>query len=991
MDFCSKLKSEQSDIKIFLKSLNLSEDILPFEFNLKKLHALNPFDNFQDINEALESIFFQYPIRKLRIYEEDLSNANFYLKLAQYHEINQKFDKAKVFYQLSILFSNTPMANEHLGNLALNAGKNYQALSHYKIALDLNTESVWVYKNLAKIQRLSEKNEDAIKTILDGINKYPSSELLLSSFDEYIFSYWQTKEQEIEGLAISQHRDELIIEYERTVKFISCAYNYYFRRNSKIVFTGQLNPKRVLIIGLTSEAMPQCFRYRIEQKLEQLKYAGYEAETISWCQQETALNLINFYDCIIFYRVPAFPNIVKLVEYARSLGKITFYELDDLLFEHNSVPPIESYGNQISLSTYTNITKDIASTRAAAKLCDYAIAITVPLLEKLAPLTKTNIGYLHRNGLDKYSQAVNGMSKSKGYVNLFYGSGTLAHNSDFIIEALPAISQILREYKEVKLTIMGYLVLPDAFILEFKNQIIQIPFSKDIEMYTTFLAASDINLAVLHNDDVTACKSEIKWLEAAYFSIPSVVSKTKNYLDVISQGEDGFIVSNEQEWYSSLKKLIENSDLAIKEYPISALAKNIDQIVKNAILDRTENNKQKTSKKKIAIVNVFFPPSSRGGATRVVTDEFDLLQQHYGNEFELVVFTANTSSPKYYDYNVYLYNGVRVHQVTVAYTEHTSNLEHDEKVKDLFEKFLILEEPDLVHFHCIQALTASIVKATLERKIPYLVTVHDAWWISDYQFLTDKKNKVYLEGHPDIFEKIDLPENISLEQSIKRRTNLKTLLTQANGVLVVSETFREIYHKNGITNATTNKNGISDSVHWQTKETKYTEKVICALIGGMSSHKGFDIFKEAVTQFNGDNLEILVVDHSKESTYLVKALLGNIPVTIVGHVNQEDIVNLYKKIDVLFAPSIWPESFGLVTREAMACDCWIVASDIGGIGEDVSATNGFKIAPTAKNLLVVLKKINKNPKKYKGLSKSPHIRYSYEQVNELVDIFRGVL
>jgi glycosyltransferase involved in cell wall biosynthesis len=72
----------------------------------------------------------------------------------------------------------------------------------------------------------------------------------------------------------------------------------------------------------------------------------------------------------------------------------------------------------------------------------------------------------------------------------------------------------------------------------------------------------------------------------------------------------------------------------------------------------------------------------------------------------------------------------------------------------------------------------------------------------------------------------------------------------------------------------------------------------------------------------------------------------------------------------------------------MACGCWIVASDIGAIGEDVAVTNGFKIAPTEKNLLVTLNKLNKNPKKYKGISKSSQIRYSSDQVGELVDIFR---
>ena len=66
----------------------------------------------------------------------------------------------------------------------------------------------------------------------------------------------------------------------------------------------------------------------------------------------------------------------------------------------------------------------------AAKLCEYAIASTLPLLALLQSLVTSKKGFLHRNGLDSLNIFMS--KKEKEYINIFYGSGTLAHNSDFI-------------------------------------------------------------------------------------------------------------------------------------------------------------------------------------------------------------------------------------------------------------------------------------------------------------------------------------------------------------------------------------------------------------------------------------------------------------------------------------------------------------------------------------------------------------------------------
>lgn len=587
-------------VAVLLGSYGLSEDSLPSGLNLDIIHHLNPLDHFDDYYQAIAAIVLQTPIRKLRIHEDDLINANFYAELAQRCEGAGQPEQACELYRLSLLFANTPLAHEHLGNIAMESGRHHQAFAHYKSAVMLNSQSPWVYFNLARTQQIICEYLEAVNTMVSGIKLFPGSYLLTSNIDSIIAAYWNSEDQKLSCLATVQNRQQLIIDYEKIVTFISGAYAQVFRRCSPASVIQRLNTQKVLIVGWHYEALPQCYRYRIEQKMEQLEYAGYQTETVSWQDEDAVLSLINFYDFIIFYRSPALPSVLKVIEYAKSLGKVTFYELDDLLFDPVGVPPIETYGGQVSTAIYTSVTKDIGSHRAIAGHCDYAIASTLPLLERLSPLVQKKVGFLHRNGLDKYNHLDDKPRVQKKYLNLFYGSGTLAHNSDFIIEALPAISKIMREFIHVKLVTMGYINLPETYLREFKERVIQIPMNRDLDVYYTYLSASDISLAVLHDDELTACKSELKWVEAATFAIPSVVSRTKNYLDVIRQGEDGYVVYGEDEWYQALKKLVENEGLRrdigknafnrIKdEYSIAGLAKNISQILTDALSNYTNS------------------------------------------------------------------------------------------------------------------------------------------------------------------------------------------------------------------------------------------------------------------------------------------------------------------------------------------------------------------------------------------------------------------
>jgi len=133
---------------------------------------------------------------------------------------------------------------------------------------------------------------------------------------------------------------------------------------------------------------------------------------------------------------------------------------------------------------------------------------------------------------------------------------------------------------------------------------------------------------------------------------------------------------------------------------------------------------------------------------------------------------------------------------------------------------------------------------------------------------------------------------------------------------------------------------------------------------------------------------MMLVDHSKDESYVEKTQWGDVPVTIIGRVQQDRIVDLYRQMNVLFAPSIWPESYGLVTREAAACGCWVVASNLGGIGEDViEGDSGFIVKPEVKSLCEVISVIDLDVSKFKKISKNSNIRLVTEQVEELVEYY----
>jgi len=908
-------------------------------------------------------------------------------------------DQAKNHLLSAIHFDASSRAFELMGNIFLDAGEVEKAEAYFKESILAEGASEWVYKNLSSLYSRQNKNIAALDVLIKGLSVEPDSKLIGDSFLGCINMYWEETSRLLDGLkGVPDSRQEMLdLAGKRTKKLYSLYstwFNLRFVNDQKSGIDGwRNNSRKVLIIG--DFHLKQCIRYRIDQKVEQLKAQGHQVCTVSWTELDTAKVNMPFFDVVIFYRVPAVNQVVRQIALTKAMGKVAIYEIDDQIFLPNYPESIESYGGSVGFYLYQDLIKGMALTNAAISLCDYSISSTYPLHELLAPLTRAGKGYVHRNGLDSLNWFASKDTASRDSLTLFYGSGTLAHNADFIELAIPAIEKVLQEFPHVRLVIMGHLELPEKFQSRFKSQFRKLPKLSDVTTYSVYLSKADINLAVLHDDQINGAKSELKWFEAACFEIPSILSSTENYRDVIRHGEDAFLAETVDEWYEYLHLLITDEKLrkAIgsnaqervrQSYSVQELGRGLSKYINE--LTYVEEEKKKP---KICIVNVFFPPQALGGATRVVSDNFDVLLDQYRDKFDICVFTAEANNTQPYNVTAYTYKGVRVYKSSVLFRENMDWHAKDERMYEIFTEFLDLEKPDKVHFHCVQRLTGSIVEAAYDMAIPYIITAHDAWWISDHQFLVDGEGRVYPEGHLDNYHNRVLSNGISFEDSVAREIYLKKLINNAETVLTVSDAFANIYRANGVPNIKVTKNGISSSTKWRNKDTSYTNKVVCGHIGGMSAHKGYYLVKNVMTDLQPENIEMLVVDHSKPSDYESVEYWDKVKVVFLGRQSQSSIVDLYAKIDVLFAPSIWPESYGLVTREAAACGCWVMTSNLGGIGEDIiQGEGGYVFPPTEKDLSIIVKNIDKKPSKFKDSTLTNRLRVVDEQVKELVQYYK---
>lgn len=754
-----------------------------------------------------------------------------------------------------------------------------------------------------------------------------------------------------------------------------------------------LSIRRVAI--LSNNDLPQCTLYRVEQKAEQLRAAGYDVQCFAAGRDEAHLQAqLDRFDAIIFMRLPAFPPIIDLIAAAACRGLATFYEIDDLIFDPAQFPPpLETYAGSITEGAHGHMACGVVLFRHAMTLCDYGIASTRTLQEQMEPLVRRHRVFLHRNGLGSAhlhvaARLADHPPVARDKTVLFYGSGTRAHKAAFHRVLEPALAHVLERCGDsVEVRLVGEFG-PFRWLNQQDPRVQVIAPMSDFETYLGYLHEADINLSVLERSTVTDAKSEIKWLEAAMLGIPSVVSDTTTHREVIVDGETGFLCGDADAFADAMLRLITDPALrdimgqaakarAEARYCPAVLSEALDR----SLSDLSRSSTEAARKARLVIVNVYYPPQDIGGATRVVQDNVRDLLRKYGDRYEIDVISTLAGGDVPYEVGCHSRDGARVWTITpgrgVGVMEVT-----DTAMGATFGDLLDRIAPDLVHFHCVQHLTARVVDVTRRRGLPYVITLHDGWWLSPNQFIASAT------GRLECYDFSGPERQLPVRAQVTRRC-----LEDAAAVVAVSEPFAALHREAGLGMVESLANGLS-SLPDVTRLPSPEGRVRLGHIGGASRHKGFALLRAAMESRRYENLELTVRDYALPLCAVGHEMWNTVPVTFLPRVPLDRVGEVYGALDVVVAPSVWPESFGLVTREAAALGLWVVASDRGAIGADVIEGETGHIVDISDHeaLADCLSAIDADPGRYRQPpSRRGIFRCAEAQADELANLYARVL
>ena len=776
---------------------------------------------------------------------------------------------------------------------------------------------------------------------------------------------------------------------------------------------------------IASNDLPQCFLYRVEQKKQQLEGLGCSVRIIQrdhldrWDWSDALL----WADAVIICRLPATVQVLRAIEACRMAGLPTWYDIDDLVIDpEHGVPPLASYGGTITPLHHRWLQLDVPLFAAAMRACDAAIVSTPTLACRWRELQPDQpVQVLANLAPPALQKALRSPGRPGRWPRLLVASGTKAHKQIWIEELAPALSRLLERNACLQLDLLGHLELP-LVLLPHRERICCHPYS-DYSTYLRRIAEADIGLVALEPGLYTDAKSAIRWMEFSYLGLASVLSPTRTYTECLEDGVHARFARGIDTWVETVEQLLADP-CGTRAMAVRAQRRARELFGPHQGEDFWKPLVQKPAaqgsvpaappRRKLLMLNVYFAPQSVGGATRIAQDQVRAICEQLGDHWDVTVLCTESDSwqadldqapadpikprkvwqiEKLLPMQVHQWHGARVVRLTLpprSWSRH-----HDVSVEAFCRRWFASERFDLVHCHCIQELGIGPLTAARELGTPYVVTLHDGWWLSPRQFLTTPSGRqVDVRdplGHMDVKAAFDA-EQQQLDR--QRRTELDQVLAGAAARLAVSQAFADLHEQAGIADVSVMEN------RWQPMPAagpRYRrpadQPLRCCFIGGLAIHKGMHVVQAAFLQARPSEpgLELTLVDSSLEVDAEHLMQWGETSVRVIPPVPMSEMSAFYAEHDVLLAPSVWPESYGLVSREALSAGLWVVASDIGAMADPIRhGENGHRVpAGDASALAAVLEQLSADHPQAQPLLSFSGDRLPLHQ--ELDQLYRSVL
>lgn len=752
---------------------------------------------------------------------------------------------------------------------------------------------------------------------------------------------------------------------------------------------------RVLIVAEAS--IPQCLKYRVLQRQEAFRRIGVDCIWRPWSDRAGCLAALQTHSHAIFYRVPAVESVLALVAEARRLRVPTWWEADDLIFDEVAIRASRGLA-RLGRRTIESLVDGADLYRRAMLACDAAIASTPRLAEAMRRAGMDDVAVI-ANGLDDETLAAAEAAHvadrgGDGLVRIVYGSGTNAHDVDFE-EAAPAIARVLDRHSQARLRLVGSVAVPEC-LERHSDRIERLPASRFTD-YLHVLAASDISIAPLEDGEFNEAKSAIKYLEASILGLPSVCSPRAPFAAMIVDGVNGLLCDDDGAWEEALAGLVAEP---ARRRRIGAAARatvirdsSPARIARRQVAPLVAGGRGESPR--VLSVNVFYGPRTFGGATIVAENVNRLMHDRHGVDVHVFTTVPTAVTPPH-TLHRYEFDGIGVFGMGLpeGANDGPSGFDNPAAVS-CFNEVLDSVEPDVVHFHCLQGIGVGTVEACRSRGIPYAITLHDAWWLCGRQFMVDRQGRYCHQRRIDEHVCASCVDNARVLTGRVRRT--RDALAAADLLMAPSRFFADFHAANGFPGVIVNKNGVTPPV--TRVRVRRDGRIRVGYVGGNTPIKGFHLVRKAFTTLGDLPATLVLADNTLNlgfSSFGADALGGIQHVEVVPAYTHRTIDDFFAGIDVLLFPTQWKESFGLTVREAIARHVWVIATDAGGVVEDIQPGRNGTVIPfdddgTALRAAIVdaVGMIGRLAPGLPVTFSADGIRYWDEQAAELAGLLRG--
>jgi glycosyltransferase involved in cell wall biosynthesis len=289
-----------------------------------------------------------------------------------------------------------------------------------------------------------------------------------------------------------------------------------------------------------------------------------------------------------------------------------------------------------------------------------------------------------------------------------------------------------------------------------------------------------------------------------------------------------------------------------------------------------------------------------------------------------------------------------------------------------FEQVLDQIQPEIIHIQHLLGMPVTFITALRARRIPYVVTLWDFWWVcANAQLITNYSDELcngpraYLNCARCALARAGRPQfppafPLLAAPLARRAQQLRQILAGAARVIAPAHFVQNWYAEWGAptANMIVAPPGLDYPADLaQRRGNRANGLLRVGYIGGIAPQKGVHVVVEAFSKLLqplSQSAELWIAgDLTFDPVYTnnLKQMANN-QTRFLGRLNRPEIWQMLLDIDLLVVPSVWYETFAFVISEAFAAGIPVIASNLGVMADRVRhEIDGLLIPPNDADAL----------------------------------------